>query len=140
MFDNVCREEIFMMNTVICLFTNDNMLVNIWRKYSDNWMVLWTSVPTLKISKNINLLHYIENNFLHTWTNPLPLKMLLKTSKTIWTNLWLCYAQLVQTTTTLLGPVVHNRDQATKCGLVHLYRQGHVNATASNKSNDVTYY
>ena len=52
MFDNVCREEIFMMNTVICLFTNDNMLLNIWRKYSDNWMVLWTSEPTLKISKN----------------------------------------------------------------------------------------
>src|SRR6218665_136704 len=44
------------------------------------------------------------------------------------------------TTTTLLGPVVHNGDQATKCGLVHLYRQGHVNTTASNKSNDVTYY
>ena len=88
-------------------------------------MVLWTSGPTLKISKSVLLLHYIQNNFLHAWTlRPSPLAHhnikinRFKASKFIWTNQRLCYAQLDQATETLLGPATNNKDQAKKCDLI----------------------
>jgi len=89
-------------------------------------MVLYTSGSTIKISKNVLLLHYIQNNFLHAWTLG-PTNLLahqnitinrFKASKTIWTNQQFCYAQLDQGTETLLGPATNNQDQAIKCGLI----------------------
>ena len=88
-------------------------------------MVLCTSEPTLKISKNI----YCSITFRIIFCKHVHLDQPavahqnikinhFKAFKSILTNQRLCYAQLDQATETLLGPATNNMDQATKCGLI----------------------